>query len=50
MGEEEGATNGFPLITLKTIFRPSRVLLDISCILSGAIRFVLWFGHPRGTQ
>ena len=32
MGAEAGATNGFLLNTLKTIFGPSRVLLHISCI------------------
>ena len=49
MGAKAGATNGFLLNKLKTIFRPSRVLLDISCILSGAVRFLLRFGHHRGT-
>ena len=38
-----------PKYTLKTLFRLSRVLLDIQkCILSGAINLYL-LGHPRGT-
>ena len=38
MGAEAGATNGFLLNTSKTIqVRPSRVLLNTSCIIIGII-------------
>ena len=37
----EASNDGFPLNTFKTLFRLSRVLLDLQkCILSGAIKFV----------
>ena len=42
-------SDDFLLNTLKTLFRLTRVLLDLwKSILSGAINFYL-FGHPRGT-
>jgi len=46
----EAPNDGFPLNTFKTLFRLSRVLLNIwKCAFKAALQNLYLFGHPRAT-